>query len=80
MTGKIRIEVLDPGGLPGKTSGDIINDPTAQEIEQAKKNPTCLRLIFESGTAGVDGKREVGKDAADTSKTRRDRGNLGSDE
>jgi hypothetical protein len=71
--GKVRILVLDPGGLPGKTSGDVIENPTAQEIEQAKANPTCLRLISESGTAREDGIGEVGKDAVDASKAHRNR-------
>lgn len=63
MAKKLKIEVLQPGGLPGKTSGDVIDDPTAQEIDQARGNPTCLRIISESGTAGEEEIGEVGRNA-----------------
>ena len=38
------IEVLHPGALPGKTRGDVIKNPTADQVAHAKKNPTLLRL------------------------------------
>jgi hypothetical protein len=77
--GKVRILVLDPGGLPGKTSGDIVENPTDEEIAHAKKNLTCLRLL--GVDAAGDGETgEVGKNATYTGKADRNRGDLGRNE
>jgi len=38
------IEVLHPGALPGKTVGDIVRNPTPEQIAIAKKNKSVLRI------------------------------------
>lgn len=55
------IHVLTPGGWPGLTSGDVIENPTAEQQEQARTNPGCLRIVKVSASKGGSVDREVEK-------------------
>lgn len=43
--GKIKIIVLHPGALAGKTAGDVVEFPSNDEIAKAKASPGLLRLV-----------------------------------
>ena len=70
------IHVLVPGGYPGKTAGDVIENPTPNDIQRARSNPSCLRVVeteVKPASRGGSVEREVDENAADSSENSGDR-------
>ena len=43
--GKVRIVVNGVGAFPGKTRGDVIENPTEAQLAYARKNWNCFSIL-----------------------------------